>query len=268
MTAKILIADSSKPGVVMSSEIFKDKITGAQVFVAHTGMETIEIVKAEKPDLVMVDFDLPDADGASLITALRSIYSGPVLMTAFEDDIVNEAVNDLLFAFNDASGWIPKPVKFDVLAEKIEKFLIDGQRLGRRFETEIDSLIIAKAAGRGKRAPKVNGKLVNISLGGARLNLEGSMRMKKSQEVTLSFSIPAASAAKNKKKVAKKKTTKKVTKKTTTRAKKGVETKIKAQIAWYTKEEVGLRFTKLSDVQKRGLEAFLRDALVHIDVEA
>jgi CheY-like chemotaxis protein len=262
MTAKILIADSSKPGVVMSSEIFKDKITGAQVFVAHTGLQCIELVKAEKPDLVMVDFDLPDADGASLISALREIYKGPVLMTAFQDDIVNEAVNDLLFAFNDASGWIPKPVKFDVLAEKIERFLIDGQRLGRRFETEIDSLLIAKAAGRGKRAPKVNGKLVNISLGGARINLEGAMRMKKSQEVTLSFCIPSSLV--NKKKVAKKAVKKT---KTTSRPKKGVETKIKAQIAWYTKEEVGLRFTKLSDLQKRGLESFLRDALIQVDVE-
>ncbi|MDA9951618.1 response regulator [Oligoflexaceae bacterium] len=267
MTAKILIADSSKPGVVMTSEVFKDKISGAQVFIAHNGEQTIEIVKAEKPDLVMVDFDLPDVDGATLITALRGIYKGPVLLTAFEDDVLKQAVSDMLFAYNDASGWIPKPVKFDVLAEKIETFLIDGKRLGRRFDTELDSMVIGKAEGRGKRAPKVNGTLVNISLGGALINLDGTpMKMKKSQEVTLSFCMPSSKPAKTAKK-ATKKVTKKAAKKTktTSRSKKGVETKIKAEVAWYTKEEVGLRFTKLSDVQKRGLESFLRDALVTVD---
>lgn len=262
MTAKILIADASKPSVVMSSEVFKDKVPGAQVFVADTGRDCLEIVKTEKPDLVLIDFDLPDSDGASLYTAIRKIYSGPVLLSAFTDDVTDQAVSDLLFAYNDAGGLIPKPVKFDVLSEKIEKFLIDKHRLVKRFETDLDSLLIAKAAGRGKRAPKVNGRVINISLGGARIELDGTMKMKKQQEITLSFKIPTPSKTKSKKKTTKTKTTKS---KTTRRSNRGTETKIKANVAWYTKEEVGLRFSKLTDVQKRGLEAFLRDSLVHVE---
>ena len=102
--AIILIADSCKPSVVMSSEVFKDKLPGSVVHVAGTGKECLELLVQVKPDMCVVDFDLPDADGVTLITAMRKLYKGPILLTAFPDKIVKDAVDADLFAFNDAGG--------------------------------------------------------------------------------------------------------------------------------------------------------------------
>ena len=50
----------------MTSEIFKDKMTGTIVDVAHNGRETIEYLTENCPDLCVIDFDLPDVDGPAL----------------------------------------------------------------------------------------------------------------------------------------------------------------------------------------------------------
>ena len=157
--AKILIADAIKPSLVMSSEICKDKIPGATIFVAATGADAIAIATEQKPDLCLVDFDLPDVDGPALVVALRKVYQGPILMTAYPDKNVRASVIDDLFGYNDASGWVSKPIKFDELADKIDKFLIAHHRTGKRFATALPMQLIAKAAGRGKRAPKSSGSV-------------------------------------------------------------------------------------------------------------
>ena len=250
----VLIADSCKPSLVMTSEIFKDKIAGTEVLVAATGKEALDFLVEAKPDLCVVDFDLPDVDGPALVEAMRKCYNGPILMTAYPDDMVAEAVNTHLFAFNDASDWVAKPVTFDKLSEKIDRFMLEGHRLGKRFISDIETQLIGKASGRGKRAPKVGGKLINLSLGGACVQLEAVAKMKKTQEITVSFHLP-------KKAPAKKAKTTKVTKKakaTKTTKPRGSETKIKAKIAWVSGKKLGLQFAKLSDPQRRGLESFFK----------
>ena len=246
---KILIADACKPSLVMTSEVFKDKIIGTQILVAGNGEDTLEILKTTTPDLCVIDFDLPDVDGASLIVEIRKNYNGPILMTAYPDDIVKKAVASLLYPFNDASDWIAKPINSDLLSEKINKFLTKGHRLGRRFDSEIESILIAKALGRGKRTPKVNCKIINLSMGGACIHLDSESTVKKSQEFTMMMTLPKkkSSLPKNQSK-----------KKTASRPK-NVETKIRATVAWTApKGKIGLRFEKLTDSQRKGLEELFR----------
>ncbi len=266
---KVLIADACKPSLVMSSEVFKDKIPGALVLVAQTGAQMLQMAQTEKPDICLVDFDLPDADGPSLIVALREVYKGPILLTAFPDNVVSQAVNELLFAYSDASAWIPKPVRFEELAARIERFLIEKRRTGKRFVSDLATKVIAKAAGRGKRAPKVDGRCVNISMGGACIALDDSMRMKKSQELTISIAFPVEGSAPVI--MAAKPATKKPAEKPSAKKEKNsrerqtlapkvktAETKFKGVVAWITDDQVGIRFEKLSDIQKKGLESYLR----------
>ena len=89
----ILIVDACKPSLVMTSEVFKDKIPGTVVHVSSSGKEAVEFLKENEPNLCVVDFDLPDVDGPSLVEAMRKLYSGPILMTAYPDAMVKEAGN-------------------------------------------------------------------------------------------------------------------------------------------------------------------------------
>ncbi|SMF46379.1 response regulator [Pseudobacteriovorax antillogorgiicola] len=239
----VLIVDACKPSLVMTSEIFKDKMSGTIVDVAQSGKETLEYLNDKKPDLCVIDFDLPDVDGPALVEAMRKVFQGPILMTAYPERMVEEAVSDHLFAFNDASAWVSKPIKSEELEQKIDKFLLDGYRLGKRFASDMETQLVGKAAGRGKRAPKASGRIINLSLGGAKVKLEGALKVKKSQELTLTLALPVADPRKGGSRVA------------------AGETKIKATIAWTntSQGELGLKFLRLTEVQKRGLENFFRD---------
>ena len=254
----VLIVDTSKPSVVMTSEIFKDKIPGCIVHVAANGKESLEMIADLKPDLCVVDFDLPDVDGPSLIEALRNHYEGPILMTAYPDEVVKQAVDLDLFTCTDASGWLVKPVRVDDLSKKIETFIDQGRRTSRRFESNIGAQLIGKAAGRGKRAPKVEGKLENISHTGVCVKLDGAMKMKKKEELVISLSFPETASKPVNAKTAK--ASKTTAKKKATKAAKVSETKIKATICWVDKGRVGLQFGRLSDLQKKGLMSYLRQS--------
>ena len=243
----VLIADPCKPSLVMTSEVFKDKLPGTVVDVAVTGKDALEYLSSKRPDLCVVDFDLPDVDGPALIEAMRKVYDGPILMTAFPSAIVKQAVEDNLFTCNDASAWVQKPVNFEDLSGKIDRFLVGKYRLERRFDSEFNTQLVGKATGRGKRAPKVSGTIVNISIGGACVKLAGALKVKKAQELTMSIELPAAKEVDTKKKAA---------------ATAVNEAKIKATVAWINNRgEIGLQFAKLSEVQKRVLENYFKQQM-------
>ena len=195
MAITVHIIDSSKPSLVMSSEVFKDKIPGAIVSFSLNAKDGLAYVGGklgkDSPDALVVDFNLPDADGVSLIKELRKFYKGPIFTTAAPDRIVDYAVQEELFHYHDACCWIPKPVRYDVLEKRIEQFLINRHRLGKRFEVDLPSLMVGKGEGRGKRAPKFDGRLVNISMGGMGLVLTEPGKLKRDEEFIVTMGIPA-----------------------------------------------------------------------------
>lgn len=270
----ILIADACKPSLVMSSEVFKDKIAGATIVVASTGRQCLEALIQHRPDMCVVDFDLPDTDGVTLIHAMRKSYRGPILLTAYPDKIVEQAVKEDLFAFNDAGAWIPKPVKFDALSEKIDQFLLDKHRLGKRFDLSIDTMVIGKGAGRGKRSPKVTGRITNMSIGGACIELDEPMRMKGGEEMMVALAFPGEEGggikAAPKKTLPTKGAPKGRSAATTKKQKVIPDARIKCTVAWIDKKctRAGIQFARLTDIQKKGLEELLRSALMTVDTSA
>lgn len=236
--AIFLIADSSKPSLVMTSEIFKDKNPGAIILVAKTGADVLAHLEEATPDLCVIDFDLPDVDGATLIAAIRKTFKGPILLTAYKDKIVDKAIKDLLFTYNDVSQVIAKPVKKESILAAFTKFTAEKHRIDKRFDTEIGTILVGKAAGRGKRAPKVEGKMINLSLGGACIAAEPGKEVPQCEEYTLTLTLPQPP----------KKSTPDV-------PVDSIETKVKAQIAWSSEKSgmIGLKFSKLTEAQKKGL---------------
>lgn len=266
--ATVLIADAGKASLVMSSEIFKDKIPGSVVYVAGNGKDCIELAARHKPDMCVVDFDLPDVDGISLIHALREFYRGPILLTAYPDRVVSEAVAKELFAFNDSGAWLKKPVDSSVLEDKIDTFLLNKHRLGRRFPLSALTQLIGKSGGRGKRAPKIAGEIVNVSLGGVCVRLDLEMKFKDGQEFTLGIPLTGKIKEPVKLKAVAAPKGKGARKGAVTQAKPApkradvkfkAEDTFKAKVCWAGPDgTLGLQFTKLSDSQRKGIESLLK----------
>jgi CheY-like chemotaxis protein len=197
MTIKVHIIDASKASLVMSSEVFKDKIPGSIVSYSLTAKEGLAHLQSrvdqDTPTAVVVDFNLPDADGVTLTKELRKFYNGPIFITAHPDKIIDLAVNEELFFYHDACCWIPKPVRFDVLEKRIEQFVINRHRILKRFDVNYPTLLTGKGEGRGKRAPKFDGRLINISIGGVCMAVNNPGKLLRDEEFVVTLGVPSGS---------------------------------------------------------------------------
>ncbi|MFO8183726.1 MAG: response regulator transcription factor [Candidatus Aegiribacteria sp.] len=95
---------------------------GFIVDILHEGSRAVESVHRSRPDLVILDLMLPDANGLDICRELRSSWRGPVLMlTAMKDDA--DVVAGLEMGADD---YVGKPVTPRVLLARIRALLRRG----------------------------------------------------------------------------------------------------------------------------------------------
>ncbi len=135
---KILIADSSKASLVMTSEVFKDHYPGVQVLVARTSFEALELAKHnDGVDAFIIDYDLPDADGAQTAFQLKKLYSTPVLITAFDRPEVAKSIESSLKQYADCQSWLKKPVNSEVVIAVVQRFCDGKVRVQKRISCNL-----------------------------------------------------------------------------------------------------------------------------------
>jgi two-component system, OmpR family, KDP operon response regulator KdpE len=76
--ATILVVDD-EPQIrrVLQATLFR---AGYDVVEAKSGQESIERVLREHPDLILMDFNLPDMNGPEACHKIRSSFAGPIIM--------------------------------------------------------------------------------------------------------------------------------------------------------------------------------------------
>ena len=120
MSKKILIADDEQ-NIVISIE-FLLRREGFEVLVAGDGEEALAKVRAERPDLVLLDVMMPKMNGFDVCQALRAdpdLSATRILMlTVCEDEA------DLAAALHcGADGYLLKTINSEDLSESILKVL-------------------------------------------------------------------------------------------------------------------------------------------------
>jgi CheY-like chemotaxis protein len=89
---------------------------------AHDGTAALGVLTQRRPDLILMDVNLPDIDGVTLTGRLKSLpqlAAVPVLMLT--GDARRETLESSVSA--GASGFIVKPFTRDVLVERLDRFL-------------------------------------------------------------------------------------------------------------------------------------------------
>jgi len=120
MASKLLIIDDSEDFRVLASKKLGDM--GYAVAVWPTGTGSLEAIRAESPDLVLLDIVMPQRDGKEVLKEIRQLYSPVdlpvIMMTASVDN------QDLLAAFDlGANDFVLKTTDFKVVARRIESHL-------------------------------------------------------------------------------------------------------------------------------------------------
>ncbi len=123
MTAKrILIIDDDVPASSLLAT--KLKQTGAyEVRTENRGARGLFVTREFKPDLVLLDVDMPDADGGEVafrIQADKSVSRTPIL---FLTSLVSDEEVGSSGLLSSGHRFLPKPVNFPSLLEHIETIL-------------------------------------------------------------------------------------------------------------------------------------------------
>lgn len=117
---RILIADDEEALVETLGDLLESR--GFEVLAAYEGVRTIELVNKEKPDLIILDLNMPAGTGQSVLEAIRnrpSTRSIPVIVLTgaglpqLKDELIKLG----------AQAYIEKPYKADEILDTIYTLL-------------------------------------------------------------------------------------------------------------------------------------------------
>lgn len=95
------------------------ELEGHQVLEAHNGLEALEIIRTQLPDLVLLDVMMPDMDGFETLRMLREFSNIPVVMLTAKDD-----ENDKVYGLElGADDYVTKPFGPRELSSRIKAVL-------------------------------------------------------------------------------------------------------------------------------------------------
>ena len=119
----VLVVDDEDS--ILEAVTFNLEHEGYRAHSATNGEESIRVFEATQPDLVILDYMLPDKSGLEVCRAMRAIADVPVLFLTARDEL-----EDKVLAFESgADDYLSKPFKFKELMVRLRSLL---RRAGAR----------------------------------------------------------------------------------------------------------------------------------------
>lgn len=115
---KILVVDDEQDICDFVKNFFQER--GYEVLTALGGEEALEIIKNEKPELVLLDIKMKGMDGIATLKHIKEMnrHQKVIMVTALEDqDKIAESCK------LGACEYITKPLILDYLEQTVEKTL-------------------------------------------------------------------------------------------------------------------------------------------------
>jgi CheY-like chemotaxis protein len=125
---KILLVDDDPDAVLLTSFVLE--AAGWEVVSFADGADAIKAVSCEKPDMVLLDFLLPDLDGAEILRRLREQPENdriPVIFLTGKEQ--PELAADLLR--QGAQGVLHKPINPEQLAQEVGQIFEESRFSGK-----------------------------------------------------------------------------------------------------------------------------------------
>lgn len=129
---RVLVVDDEVR--ILNFLVSKLKASGYEVLTAANGRAGLEQVKAQEPDLIVLDLLMPKMDGLEMLKQLRSFSVVPVIiLTARGADA--DRIQGLQLGADD---YMPKPFNPDELVARIEAI---RRRLGPSERREVPEVV-------------------------------------------------------------------------------------------------------------------------------
>lgn len=116
---RVLIIEDNEDNMKLITFILERH--GYRTLRAETGREGIEQVRREKPDLVLLDIQLPDMDGIEVLKAIRcSEADGDLPIIAVTSYAMSGDRQHLMDA--GCNGYIEKPINPQTIVDEIRRY--------------------------------------------------------------------------------------------------------------------------------------------------
>jgi len=151
MKKTVLIADDEESIVIVLQQYFKEK--GLTTLTASDGADAERIIRKERPDLVLMDINMPKKDGLAVLRSVKrstGIKTSIIIMTA--ESSMSNAIDAIK---HGAFDYLTKPLDLDDLDVTIGRVLENlklkdevstlKERLKERLETETTFIGKSKA---------------------------------------------------------------------------------------------------------------------------
>ncbi len=113
---KILVVDDSATNNILLQSILEEE--GYFVNVAFGGKEAFQLLKAQKPDLILLDIMMPEIDGLSILREIKKDNAEiPVIMVTAKDDLQSQDEAKSAGALD----YIQKPINVDLVIDKVKQ---------------------------------------------------------------------------------------------------------------------------------------------------
>ncbi len=120
MTKVILIVEDEAKSLKLIRDLLQ--ASGFRTIEATDGKQGVELAKARKPDLILMDILMPKMDGYTACNAIRTDKATKaipvVMLTTLDHEINKELGRDM-----GADGYITKPFTRQELLDVISQFL-------------------------------------------------------------------------------------------------------------------------------------------------
>lgn len=154
--SNILICDDEKD--IVSALRICLAAEGYEIFEAYTGIQALEIIKANDIHLVLLDIMMPEMDGISTLAKIRESYNMPVLFISAK----SEDADKILGLNIGADDYITKPFNIIEVVARVKSNLRRYMRLGSNVSSsriEIRGLCLDD----NEKTVAVDGEEINLT---------------------------------------------------------------------------------------------------------
>jgi two-component system, cell cycle response regulator DivK len=123
--SSILIVEDNEKNMKLVRDILRHQ--GHQTIEAVTGEQGLRLARAHRPDLVLMDIQLPDIDGVSVLRHMRddaTLDAIPVL--AVSASVMPDEQQKIFASGFDA--YLTKPIALKPFIDTVQRLLAQGRR--------------------------------------------------------------------------------------------------------------------------------------------
>lgn len=117
----LIVDDEAHIAKVFSVKL---RLAGFDVISTTSGSEAIEMVRAQRPDVVLCDILMPEVTGFDVLDKVRAFSQVPIIVFTARSEIAQAAIR------LGANGSVAKPLDPDRLIEKIN-LVLDARARGK-----------------------------------------------------------------------------------------------------------------------------------------